>query len=513
MAKALYAFCFVLCVCALICIGLWALRSYAATIRLIADQSVGSMEPVYASYILGILYSGYLWCLRHRRHSPVLRICGVACITLFIAICPFAFDEIKLRRAAQVGSCIFSGLLIAAIWAGSLRDHAPPRSRVLLAVIVLPSLFGATYLSGSYSAGAFPYYHVPITPPTRLDELYGSIPVKEISPVSPSSGSMEADSTRLGVRSPQAGLTARSDDKGTLILSNATGSEELLMKQEREIGFLEIIAFSPDGSLLAVSDTSFVNNLQESQVKVWRVEGGKGRKPIKADPLFAVTTAGEHIRALAIAADNKTLVTSTESVQFWDMPSKTVVRQFVPRHRRRWWDLPDVTDCMAISPDGKILATWTLEGSILLWDWGSLQCLRSLGPVDEFGCSLGFCPDSRTLIAVSKESEMHWSVRAAKWPFITLGLVSLCAISTIVSTCGSRPIWQRVNKADAAAAALQEVGIEVRPTNPESQAWGIASLVCGVVAIFTFWVFGFGVTTAVCATVFYSIQFWSWVLG
>jgi WD40 repeat protein len=97
--------------------------------------------------------------------------------------------------------------------------------------------------------------------------------------------------------------------------------------------------------------------------------------------------------AIAVTPDGKTLLNSVGStIQLWDLSSKTLRRKFLG-HR-------DWVSALAIHPQGEILASSSLDGTIKLWNIRTRELLATL-PAGRM-TSLAFSPDGSTLASATR---------------------------------------------------------------------------------------------------------------
>src|SRR5262249_29269614 len=140
------------------------------------------------------------------------------------------------------------------------------------------------------------------------------------------------------------------------------------------------LAFSPDGRRLASGTPG--------RVLLWDVAGGSVARSLDTGPVW--------VSGLAFSPDGATLAGGSSphgGVTFWDVATGRRLRQFAPEksiHR------------LALSPDGKVLATVGVENAVCLWDAASGKELRPVErePAERAflkDCSVAFSSDGRRL--------------------------------------------------------------------------------------------------------------------
>jgi WD40 repeat protein len=144
------------------------------------------------------------------------------------------------------------------------------------------------------------------------------------------------------------------------------------------------MAFSPDDTLLATAD-------HDGAVKVWNLRTG--------DQCYSYTTDPSWTISLAISPDGKTLATFVRS-------GKLSLRDLSTGRLLRTLDNESEPSALAFSPDGTTLALSGQDAGVSLWNYRTGQRLRAISThVDRTGevAVLAFSPDGSRLACAGSE--------------------------------------------------------------------------------------------------------------
>ena len=186
-------------------------------------------------------------------------------------------------------------------------------------------------------------------------------------------------------------------------------------------GGVRAVAFSPDGTLLAVGDA-------DDSTYLWDV-ATHGLDTTFTDP----DADSQGVFAVAFSPDGMTLAASDSdgSTYLWDVATHGLDATLTDPSLG-----PTGVEAVAFSPDGNILATGDADGRIYLWDVATRKPMATL--TDPDGQSIGalaFSPDGMTLAANGTNGYYIylWDV-ATRRPMATLtnpvgGLIEALAFS------------------------------------------------------------------------------------
>jgi len=179
------------------------------------------------------------------------------------------------------------------------------------------------------------------------------------------------------------------DYEGKVILWNAIdGSVIRILKERHERASFSIaVAFSPDGTLLAVS--------QDKTITVWNIRDGKELRTLEGDGPVAFSPDGTLL--VSGSGDEKTIT-------LWRVADGHVINTL---------EQIDPVYSVAFSPDGTLLVSGSgtdIYGEITLWDVADGKQIRTLKGHSTSVDNITFSSDGTRLASGSLETIILWNV-------------------------------------------------------------------------------------------------------
>lgn len=196
--------------------------------------------------------------------------------------------------------------------------------------------------------------------------------------------------------SPDGSILASGGENGVVILWDVA-SREPIRQVTREPSTVLSLAFSPDGKLLAIPD-------RNGAIRLWNgVTGESVGRPLIGH--------SDWVYSLAFSPDGSILASESadDTIILWDTTTWKPIKQlpigqlgYVPR--------------VVFSADGKTLAAGGSTGVILLWDMATGQAigLPMRADLDSVN-SLAFSPVSNILASGGTDGTILWNVDPESW--------------------------------------------------------------------------------------------------
>jgi WD40 repeat protein len=196
------------------------------------------------------------------------------------------------------------------------------------------------------------------------------------------------DIVRLTI-SPGGALLAAVDLRQNIDLIDwRSGAARRIVSEKSQHPRLPTVAFSPDGTRLAIALSSRPEEGGPSPVSVW--------DPATGRMLSTLPGRGEESQSLLFTPDGRSLlVSSRSSVRLWRLPGGDSGADRQPAgHKDEAWSV-------AFSPDGCTLATGSDDSepdpTVKLWDPATGRLIRAWAGGEGTVSSLAFAPDGRVL--------------------------------------------------------------------------------------------------------------------
>lgn len=181
-------------------------------------------------------------------------------------------------------------------------------------------------------------------------------------------------------------ILSASDDGTIRLWDVAAASEFSQLQLETEL--IMGIIFSPDSQMLASVGT-------DSVIVVWNVATG--------ERIAEIEEFVSGINAITFNAEGDVVISAGQQIKLWDVASGSLIKTLGA-------DMPYMIT-VAVSPDGNLMATGDVEGTIRIWDIGSGLELFSMSNNDNSVWQVLFSPDGQILASANPNGTVQlWDV-------------------------------------------------------------------------------------------------------
>jgi WD40 repeat protein len=189
---------------------------------------------------------------------------------------------------------------------------------------------------------------------------------------------------------------------GSIQLWESQGQEPLLILENRGLAVLSL-ALSPDGKRV-------LSGWQDGVARISNLEGS-GQPAVLCEPMGDVLSAAAHAQARRIV-----LASADCLVWVWDTNGE--------RLKKLAGHTATVT-AVALSPDGRIATSGSLDGSVRIWDLESGTTLRVLTGHTKGILSVAICPDGKAALSGSADGTVRlWDLETGKQLRVFSGVVA-----------------------------------------------------------------------------------------
>lgn len=196
--------------------------------------------------------------------------------------------------------------------------------------------------------------------------------------------------------------------------SNFNGSDLTNCVFAETLAAVLSVAISPDGKLLAASDT-------KGEIRIWQMTDGKQLLVCKQDATM--------VWSLSFSPNGKTLASCDDKVvRLWDVETGECIKIFTGHS--------DWIYSVAFNHQGTILASGSVDTSIKLWDVSTGECYQTIRGHNSIVFAIAFSPNDKLIASGSQDNTVKiWDVSTGECLHTLEGHASWIW-SVAISPCG-----------------------------------------------------------------------------
>ena len=189
-------------------------------------------------------------------------------------------------------------------------------------------------------------------------------------------------------------------DNSVHIWNAQTGKHKMLLSEHKG---LRCIAMSPDGMFIATGS-------EDTTIRLWDINTGQLTRTLKGH--------SHRIHSVIFTSNGQILISGSEdnTIRLWNVTTGENIKTYTAHtdasgsHGGSPLSLEGVKS-LALSPDGKTLASGSYDGEVRLWDTKTGELKSQLAGHSKGVTTLAFSQDGKTLFSASDDGTvLLWNI-------------------------------------------------------------------------------------------------------